>query len=850
MRIASGSDHAGFELKEAAAVTKATGKAAGNRPVRRSLLAALVLVVTVASGAWAAATQQPAVPPRDVWPRQMQLSNATATIYQPQVDRWVLNRVDFHAAIGVKAQGSGDESFGVIWGSTAARVDRVARLVVLGDVILTKSNFPTLPDSGAAYLAELRTQLPRVARTIALDRIEASLGASEEASPPTVPVNNDPPQILVSYSPAVLVAIGGEPVWRPLRATHYERIVNTRVLVLREKRGGVVFLHVYNGWLVADTLDGPWSVATHLPKQIDAVARDLAADGAVDLLDGGTTPPKPSFATGVPTIYVRQKPAELIVFKGPPDLQAIKGTALFRAANTTADVIVRGVTSAYYVLISGRWYTAPSIDQQWSYIPSANLPGDFRLIPASSPAGVVLAAIAGTPQAREAAIANSIPQTATVTRATAPAFSPIYDGPPQLRPIDGTALQYVVNSPTPIILVDEHSGYAVRAGVWYTATALDAPWTLATSVPDAIYTIPSSSPLHFVTYARIYGATPAVVYEGYTPGYLGTVVAPDGVVVYGTGYDYPQWVGNMWCASPATYGMQAQPVYNPALGWTYGFGLGATTAAFVSSYGGTPYYRPTSYSDACCASAGADVYGSYGDRGASVSTAGVPQASGGSTTAGNARGAEPTRTAGGATGTGSGGDRYTAPTGTFPPPPRVRAPAVAGLTEEVQGDTVAYVYRPQQADAKTTAAPNTGINPPTDAAAVGTPGAAPDTTKTDTDTGGALTYYNGAWQAGSNNVYADTQGTVYRSTGNGWQQNTSTGWQDTAVGDASWQAREQEARVEADNRYTYYYQGGWGWSYPVGYRAAVANRWAAGGYGDRFGGSGRPVRAVPRAGRR
>ena len=448
--------------------------------------------MTVASGAWAAATQEPAVPPRDAWPRQLQLSNATATIYQPQVDRWVLNRVDFHAAVGVKPQDGGGEVFGVIWGSTPAQVDRVGRMVSLGEVTLTKSTFSTLPDDGAPYLAELRTQLPHAARTIALDRIEASLGASEVATPPTVAVNNDPPQILISYAPAILVAIGGEPVWRPVRETHYERIVNARVLVLREKHSRSMFLHVYNGWLVADTLDGPWSVATHVPKQIDAAARDLAADGTVDLLDGGTTPPRPSFAAGVPAIYVRQKPAELIIFKGTPELQPIKGTDLFRAANTTADVIVSGSTGAYYVLISGRWYTAPSLDRQWSYIPSANLPSDFRLIPPGSPAGVVLAAIAGTPQAREAAIANSIPQTATVPRATAPAFSPIYDGAPHLQPIDGTALQYVVNSPTPIICVDAHTCYAVRAGVWYTSAALGAPWTLATSVPEAIYTIPPS----------------------------------------------------------------------------------------------------------------------------------------------------------------------------------------------------------------------------------------------------------------------------------------------------------------------------------------------------------------------
>jgi len=793
-----------------------------DRWIRVALAGTLMLAATVASRVVPAVTHTAAARPFDSWPRQIQLSNATATIYQPQIDAWVLNRLDFHAAVGVKPHGTSAEIFGVVWGSTQTRVDRAARMVALGDVTLTRTNFPTLADSGEAYLTQLRTQIPRVARTIALDRIEASLAASEAPRPPAVVVMNDPPQILIRYSPAVLAMISGEPVWRAVRDTRFERVVNTPVLMLREKRSRLMYLHLYDGWLVADSLDGPWSVAVHPPQRINAVARDLATDGVVDLLDGGTTPPKPSLAAGVPTIYVRQKPAELIVFKGDPDLRAIKGTALFRAANTTADVFVSGISNAYYVLISGRWYTAPSIDQQWSYIPSTNLPGDFRLIPASSPAGVVLAAIAGTPQAREAAIANSIPQTATVPRVPAPTFSPSYDGPAQLRPIDGTALQYVVNSPTPIILVDDHSCYAVRAGVWYSAPALDGPWALATSVPDVIYTIPSSSPLHYVTYARIYGFTPAVVYEGYTPGYLGTVVAPDGVVVYGTGYDYPQWVGNTWYASPATYGMQAQPVYNPAVGWTYGFGLGATTAAIVDSYGGTPCYRPTSYAYTCCASAGADVYGPYGDRVASRNTAEAPHASsGGRATTPNAGSTEPPgTTTGSVTGSGCQGDRYVMLIG---------APAAPA-----QGETVAYVYRGQGENEK---APN-----PSASSAPATDASAADTS--------AMVYSNGAWHRGRNNVYADTNGNVYRSSDNGWQQSTATGWQDAAVNDASWQAREQDARVEADNRYTYYYQGGWGWRYPRGYGGVVANRWGGRWYGDRFGYDGYRARVVPRVGPR
>jgi len=53
-----------------------------------------------------------------------------------------------------------------------------ARRVTLEDLRLTRSNFPTLPDNGAASLSELQQQCQGAAQTIALDRLEASLAAS------------------------------------------------------------------------------------------------------------------------------------------------------------------------------------------------------------------------------------------------------------------------------------------------------------------------------------------------------------------------------------------------------------------------------------------------------------------------------------------------------------------------------------------------------------------------------------------------------------------------------------------------------------------------------------------------
>ncbi len=170
------------------------------------------------------------------------------------------------------------------------------------------------------------------------------------------------------------------------------------------------------------------------------------------------------------------------------------------------------------------------------------LPPDFARIPPTALPGAVLPTVAGTPQAQEAVISNSIPQTATVPLKNGPTFTPSFDGAPQWAAVPGTPLMYVVNASTPIIEVSPGAYYAVVAGVWFTAPQVTGPWTIATSVPPSIYTIPPASPLHYVTYVRIYEATPDYVYVGYTPGYMGTVVTSYGTVVYGTGYTYTPWI--------------------------------------------------------------------------------------------------------------------------------------------------------------------------------------------------------------------------------------------------------------------------------------------------------------------
>jgi len=781
----------------------------------------------------APAAVQPATPDLDPWPRSFTLSDATLRVYQPQVERWEGNRLEFRAAVEATPNGGGSGSFGVIWGAARTEVNRAARLVTLEDLRLTRSNFPTLADNGAAYRRALEQQISGSARTVALDRLQASLVASGTVHVAGVTVKNNPPRIIVSDTPAILIPVSGQPIVKDVPESRFERVINTRALIMRTRLDSTWYLHVYDGWLSAPAIMGPWSLATDTPFGIDDVAKKLARQGEADLLDGGTAQPKPSLANGVPTVYVSEITAELVVFKGQPNFQPVSSTELLWATNTTADVFIDTSNNLYYALISGRWFSTPDLNNgPWQYVASNGLPSDFKRIPVNSKAGVVLASVAGTPQAKEALIANTIPQTATVNRVGGPAFTPVIDGAPKWRDIEGTALRYVVNSETPIIKVPDGSLYALNAGVWFTANLLDGPWWIATSVPAVIYTIPPSSALYYTTFVHVYGSTPEVVYVGYTPGYLGTVVESDGVVVYGTGYEYTPWVGTVYYAAPDTYGVQAQPVYNPGVDMAYGMALGLTTAAVVDSWGSTYSYDSYYHGYPCCGSTSANVYGHWGDTAVSGTDTWYSKSSG---QVGEKASGTYTNTRTGTTGAYSA-NRYVNPyQGTAGRSGEHSFDTVGGATGNVsRSETYNAQSGQTQYSADKSATTQGGSTVSHDTSASWGPksdSASGDTTVTNAQTGQSHTFSSGS---DNGDRYASADGQNYRNDGSGWQKQTASGWQSAANEDTSWADKEQQARSEGQDRVNSFSQGSFG----GGGGGFGGGGFGGGGSGGGFGGGG------------
>ena len=693
-------------------------------------------------------------PSESGWPRTFTSGADTFTIYPPQVDKWNEDLIDLYCAVELKTEKESAAKYGVVWFEARTEVDKVNRLVTLDQAKVTKVKFPVASDKEAILTALLEKRLPGATKTVSLDRLEAALEANDELVK-GVAVNNDPPKVIIARKPSVQVLIDGKPQMSDVPGTKLQRVINTRSIILYETDKKLYYLRVQDWWLQAKELEGPWEYAKKLPDDMKKAEEEIVRQNQAQNPEGEQKKQQPSLKEAgkkaeIPAVYVVYGPAELIEIKGEPQYDAIHGTGLEYVANTTGNIF--RLSGEYYVLISGRWFKSSTLDGPWAFVSAAEMAPDFAKIPTSNPKATVLASVPGTPQAKEALIANSIPQTATITRAEAK-LTVQYDGEAKFEPIESTSLSYAKNTSAAVIKVSENEYYCVEAGVWFKAPSPQGPWVVADKIPEQIYDIPPSSSLYNVTYVKVYNSTPEVVYVGYTPGYYGTVVSANTTtVVYGTGWYYPPYIGSgVWYGSPYTYGVGAGFTYSSDTGWSVGFGYG---------YGYYPWYYPwwgpMGYYGCCWypyygwgawgGAAVANVYGVWGNTAYSRT---------------GAAWANPyTGNYGGAT----RGAYYNTQTGRS---------TVAGRgynTNAYTGNT--YGYR-----GGATYNPNTGIVAGGGAGYAGNIYSGQGTA----NRGGFIynTNTNAGIAAGKNNVYAGKDGTVYRynrDNGN-WSSNSGNGWQ-------------------------------------------------------------------------
>jgi len=524
-------------------------------------------------------------PASSPWPRAFDANGAHIIVYQPQLKSWRGYRtLVADTAVSITRSGS-KPILGVISFKADTITNVSARTVFINDVQILSARFPSLdPAQDADMQQRVHQFYPTMTLTISLDRMIASL-ERVNAPVPTIAASMQVPTVFSSTSPAILLVVDGKPVLAPIPGVSIEYVVNTNWDLFFDKSD----YYLLNGrtWLKSKELNGHWEVTTKLPPDMSKLPADQNWGDVLKAVPpaGGTQ--------SAPKVFFTEKPAELLLFAGRPLYARVPGTNLSYATNTQSNVFVHEPDKQIYVLLSGRWFRAGSLDGPWSYAGN-ELPPDFAMIPLGQPYSSVLVSVPGTQEASDAVLLAQVPTTAIVNRTAAEAQVKVaYAGEPVFNPIPNTTMSYATNTPDKVIRVGDLY-YLCFQGVWFVSTTPSGPWKTADSVPQVIYTIPPSSAVYNITYVTVSNPTPTTVESSYSAGYMGMFVIGMAVgvtLVYGTGYYYPPYVywgpHPIYYPYPYTYGCAA--VYNP---YTGGYAVGRAVYGPYGSAGSAAWYNP------------------------------------------------------------------------------------------------------------------------------------------------------------------------------------------------------------------------------------------------------------------
>jgi hypothetical protein len=526
------------------------------------------------------------------WPRQFTNNGSVLVVYPPQVEDWQgYQTLDFRMAFSLTPAYQTKQVVGVVYVNATTSVDTYNHMVAISNMNITSVHFPSLDPATAASMEQIVRATLHGSRTVnvSMERIVACTPKPQTAN--TVSVQNNPPIIFVSTTPAIMLQLEGEPALTDATPGGIKYVFNANWPVFFDPVSSQYYLFDDTEWQTSGQLTGPWTFTSALPLSLI----NLSTNSHWTTLLKGAIPAQAWQGPDMPQVFYSTTPAEIILFKGPPAMSPIPGTSLTYATNTNNAVFYSNATNQYYYLAAGRWFSAPGLNGPWTFA-TPDLPADFANIPTNSPAAGVLSSVPGTQEAADAVMIAQIPTKTTINPASAPPITITYSGAPQYVVIDGTSLSYVENTSDKVIMVSNNQFYACVGGFWYVATSPQGPWSLATSVPQVIYTIPASSPVYNVTYVTQTVTVNGTVQSSYTSGYMGAFVVGVGVgviIASGTGYYYPPYMyyppmGYPVCyASAVTYGAYA---YHP-----YSYYGGVSYGASYNSYTGTYSRSATAY---------------------------------------------------------------------------------------------------------------------------------------------------------------------------------------------------------------------------------------------------------------
>lgn len=173
-----------------------------------------------------------------------------------------------------------------------------------------------------------------------------------------------------------------------------------------------------------------------------------------------------------PAIFASYGPAVLLFVDGEPTLAPIQNSDLSFVVNANWPLFADNASHQYFLFTGQTWMTSTDLKSGWAE--TKTLPAQMSKVPAD-PTWADLKPYIPPPKGKKTAAPG-------VFFSSAPAELIAFDGPPVYATISGTGLVIARNTGSDVFVYSPtQTFYYLTGGRWFSAPALNGPWTFATN---------------------------------------------------------------------------------------------------------------------------------------------------------------------------------------------------------------------------------------------------------------------------------------------------------------------------------------------------------------------------------
>ncbi|MCX6280906.1 MAG: carbohydrate-binding family V/XII [Bacteroidetes bacterium] len=231
--------------------------------------------------------------------------------------------------------------------------------------------------------ADIRRLQENLAAQVSKDNDQQTAQGDDKTKDKSQP--SSPPQIIVRTTPTELVQSNGQPDFAPIQGTQLLYMTNSENNIFMYIDKQMYYILISGRWYTSAAMAGPWSfiASDKLPADFANIPEGSDKDQVLASVAGTNAANEAVLDAQIPqTAAVDRKTATCnVTYDGDPKFVQIKGTLLYRAANTSSTVIM--ADKSYYVCDNAVWFVGDSPVGPWFV--ATEIPSDFQNIPPEDP---------------------------------------------------------------------------------------------------------------------------------------------------------------------------------------------------------------------------------------------------------------------------------------------------------------------------------------------------------------------------------------------------------------------------------------------------------------------------------